>query len=813
MCYSGGFGSGKTTALVWRTIFLLTDSPVFGNMSGNVGLTGRLKLADFEKTTLPELERWLPRQWIRKKYRKDALIELVNESVLMWTHFETFEHLQSFNIGFCAFDQMEQIPFDVFKSVAYERIRLTTLRRFDPNTKKPADPPVALPYQTVFGACNPKRCWIYKSFVENDRYRQSADRNIQRLYNPSFRLITSSTYENASNLPPDYIERQKRDKSSRDFARSVAGSWDAFEGQVYDDFTDDLIHESNFVPRPDWPVYVGIDHGGTGAPGPNFAHNTTSVTFAALEPRDGDYPVVHVYDELFLPSSTIEETVTAIDDKLKAHMTASKLAYPEYWRNNWTSEPHIPVEAWRCDPSMQRRVDNTDETIMECYIRNASNRGFVMALAPGNNDVSAGIQKVSWLFRRKLLRVNPRCRRWIDAHKSYEYGKNEAPAAGQCDHPCLHGDTLIDTTNGRIPIKDLVGKTGHVYCYSEKDHRIAARPFSDVRKTGEMQEVIRVVLDNGKQIVCTPDHPFMTRMGEWVEAKDLTPKQSLMPFHALLDSHGHMVVHLNNGSRIFAHRLVYGDCVGELPNDSWTWNVHHKDFDKLNNDPSNLVVVSRAAHASMHKRGAKASPEALHNIRSANARRVYSAEQRAERSARLLARQEEMHAWRKTEDGHRWHVEHVAESIGTKVPRHFVCQVCGKPFESVNYHSKFCSNNCRAANGRATRKAKYNMSDVTRYRLMAEGVFNHKVALVEPYGFADVYNMEVEDTHNFSAEGVIVHNCDSTRYMLSALPLWWSDFTIPELGESIVQRGLRRALEQAGTQAGADPVYGVRYAG
>lgn len=435
VCYSGGFGSGKTTALVWRTIFLLVDSPLFGNMSGNVGLLGRYKLSDFEKTTLPEIERWLPRQWIRKKYRKDAMIELVNESVLMWTHFEGFEHLQSFNIGFAAFDQMEQVPFDVFKAVAYERIRLTTLRRFD-RDGHPADPPVRLEYQTVFGACNPKRCWIVKSFVENARYGESADPYIRRLFNPNFRLITSSTYENARNLPTDYIERQRVDKSAREFARSVAGSWDCFEGQVYEDFTKDLINDANYVPFPTWPIYVGIDHGGTGAPGNAFAHNTTSIVFMAVEPHEGDYPTVHVYDELFLPSSTIEETVTAIDDRLKAHLTASKLTYPDYWKSNWHGHQHVQVDSWRCDPSMGKRNGDTDETIMECYMRNATNRGFTMALAPGNNEIASGIQKVSWLFRRKLMRVNPRCRYWIDAHTAYEYGKNELPAANQCDHSC-----------------------------------------------------------------------------------------------------------------------------------------------------------------------------------------------------------------------------------------------------------------------------------------------------------------------------------------------------------------------------------------
>lgn len=44
---------------------------------------------------------------------------------------------------------------------------------------------------------------------------------------------------------------------------------------------------------------------------------------------------------------------------------------------------------------------------------------------------------------------------------------------------------------------------------------------------------------------------------------------------------------------------------------------------------------------------------------------------------------------------------------------------------------------------------------------------------IEPAGRADVYNMEVDGTHNFAVEnGIIVHNCyDETRYFLMSRPI------------------------------------------
>ena len=48
-----------------------------------------------------------------------------------------------------------------------------------------------------------------------------------------------------------------------------------------------------------------------------------------------------------------------------------------------------------------------------------------------------------------------------------------------------------------------------------------------------------------------------------------------------------------------------------------------------------------------------------------------------------------------------------------------------------------------------------------------------KVKAIEYAGKADVYNMEVEDTHNFVVNGgAVVHNCDDEwRYVCMARPI------------------------------------------
>lgn len=47
-----------------------------------------------------------------------------------------------------------------------------------------------------------------------------------------------------------------------------------------------------------------------------------------------------------------------------------------------------------------------------------------------------------------------------------------------------------------------------------------------------------------------------------------------------------------------------------------------------------------------------------------------------------------------------------------------------------------------------------------------------KVKSIRYVGKADVYNMEVEDTHDFVIQGgVISHNCDSLRYFCQMRPI------------------------------------------
>ncbi len=101
---------------------------------------------------------------------------------------------------------------------------------------------------------------------------------------------------------------------------------------------------------------------------------------------------------------------------------------------------------------------------------------------------------------------------------------------------CFSGDTKVALADGRnLSFKELVEeweKGKQNFCYTIKnDGYIGIEKIENPRMTRKNAEVIRIILDNDEQIICTPDHKFMLKSSEYKQAKDLTKKDSLMPLY------------------------------------------------------------------------------------------------------------------------------------------------------------------------------------------------------------------------------------------------------------------------------------------
>ena len=181
---------------------------------------------------------------------------------------------------------------------------------------------------------------------------------------------------------------------------------------------------------------------------------------------------------------------------------------------------------------------------------------------------------------------------------------------------CFVGDTKIALADGRdISFLDLIeeykaGKEN--FCYTIKeDGSIGLEKILYPRKTKSKATLIEVTLDNGENIRCTPEHKFMIRSGEYLEAKDLKEGQSLMPLYKKLSKiedritiDGYeMVLNPKTSKWVFTHMLSNN---WNLENNVYTplkkAHKHHRDFNKLNNNPTNLVLLSPDEHLKLHQK-------------------------------------------------------------------------------------------------------------------------------------------------------------------------------------------------------------------
>lgn len=182
---------------------------------------------------------------------------------------------------------------------------------------------------------------------------------------------------------------------------------------------------------------------------------------------------------------------------------------------------------------------------------------------------------------------------------------------------CLHPDTeilLLDGTKARI--EDLCSRFNNgeqLYVYSTDDKGdFKPGVVRNVWKSGSSSELVRITLDNESTIQMTLDHRVMLRNGSYIAAKDLQPGQSLMPMY-FSDCNGYQTVKFNSTGK---YHSVYKQVAAELLADEiaaaeareivadkrgpYKVAIHHKDFNKRNNIPSNLEPLTWEEHWMYH---------------------------------------------------------------------------------------------------------------------------------------------------------------------------------------------------------------------
>jgi len=100
---------------------------------------------------------------------------------------------------------------------------------------------------------------------------------------------------------------------------------------------------------------------------------------------------------------------------------------------------------------------------------------------------------------------------------------------------CYDLSTKIPLLDGRtLELKEIMkeyeeGKQNWVYSCDPVTGKFYPGPVSWAGVTKKNSEVVKVVFDNGKSVICTPDHKFPVWNKGFVEAQHLTPDDSIIP--------------------------------------------------------------------------------------------------------------------------------------------------------------------------------------------------------------------------------------------------------------------------------------------
>jgi len=550
-----------------------------------------------------------------------------------------------------------------------------------------------------------------------------------------------STYENWDNLPESY--KQSLESMPKAWQRKYLYGKAGFipDGRPFYEGFREEIHAGDYTYNKLKPLITGWDFG--------FHHPSFVVS------QTDDMGRWYILGELLGREITIDKFC----DQVKAFCN---VRFPD--AKEWI---HYG------DPACMQHNDKSEATSWQICKAKGFNITVNQSTYRMRKEIIDG--KLSKIINGKpTMLVDRSCKILIDGLLGgYHYperkpGQQNSPAFevpyrdGFYEHICLSGDTLVRALDGWHKISDLVGKEFITYAYDSKSKRIVPAQARNCRKTKENTELWKLVHDQG-EIIATPDHPIMMRDGTFKELQHLKEYDELMPFYEKKRSKkGHTLINLNDGSTVDEHRYIYNWFKGHLRE---AHHIHHIDRNPFNNYPDNLQQILAKDHMAevyrnmRYSENQKAMRKGCLNPWTEESRKKISfwakkraLENRTEKKCAIcgnifMGMPNQKYCNKKCS----WKASGLRRREGTASPYRCTkkCIVCGVEYQGMAF-SKYCSIACRGTYQRKKNKL---------------ALVNHKVLSVGFHGYGDVYNLEVDEHHNFPANGIFVHNCNSMEYI------------------------------------------------
>jgi len=350
----------------------------------------------------------------------------------------------------------------------------------------------------VYLTCNPGGVghgWVKRLFVDK---HYNSDENPEE-----YSFIQSLVTDNQALMreQPDYVKQlEALAPKLRD--AWLYGNWDVYEGQFFEEFTDDPTHYKDrrythviapFEITADYKLYRSFDWG--------YSH-PFSCGWWAVDSDGVAYRILELYGCTGTPDEGVKWTPDRVFREIKRIES----------EHRWLKGRRIIGVA---DPAIWSA--ETGESIAET----AAKAG--VHFSPGDHQRLPGWMQMHYRMAfdangYAMMYVFSNCKAFIRTIPLLQYDDHrpeDLDTAGE-DH-CLAGDTLVLTDGGYRRIDELVGTEGRVMSHDGAYHR-----YRDVRMTRKQTDVLRIEMDDGTVINCTDDHRFMLPDGGWITAGGLS---------------------------------------------------------------------------------------------------------------------------------------------------------------------------------------------------------------------------------------------------------------------------------------------------
>ena len=262
---------------------------------------------------------------------------------------------------------------------------------------------------------------------------------------------------------------------------------------------------------------------------------------------------------------------------------------------------------------------------------------------------------------------------------------------------CLSGGTMVETPGGRIPIKYL--RHGDwLFSFDEEKNKMVLKRAMNPRSTGRKKQLWHVYTDKSS-LLCTADHKILTQNRGWVQAQNLNFDDSIISLNrGALKAEGKHRPYISwTGNAYENSESRY--VYQEIHDIELSKNdhVHHKNLIPSDNRPENLKCLTQSKHSRLHRK-------------------------LEVKTGFALLSEEEHHK-----------------------------------FDESRSRGRLKSLSAESRKKRSVSVKAYWDSLTSEQR----AIRNHRVLRVEPTKYyEDVWNLDVEGTHNFVANGMVVHNCE-----------------------------------------------------